>query len=73
MENGDVQQTPVWEKLRHYIDDVAGISRKQFAYNLGVSESQVSLMLSGKRKIDLEEYIRICNVLAVRADRFLIE
>lgn len=41
MENGYVQQTPVWEKLRHYIDDVAGISRKQFAYNLGISESQV--------------------------------
>lgn len=68
MENNEV---PIWERMRRYIDDVAGISRKQLAANLGITESQISLILSGKRALKLEEYVRICKTLSVKTSRFL--
>lgn len=67
----ETQVMPVYEKVRHYIDDVACLSRKQVAYNMGISESKLSLMLSGKRKISIEEYAKLCKVLAVKPSRFL--
>ena len=62
---------PIHERIRQYVDDIAQLSRKQVALNLGVSESKLSLMLAGKRKITVDEYENICAVLAVKPSRFL--
>ena len=61
----------VAQKIRHYVDNVAQVSRKQLAQNLGKTESYVSLVLSGKRKMDIDEYVALCRVLAVKPTRFL--
>lgn len=61
---------PIHERIRQYVDDIAQLSRKQVALNLGVSESKLSLMLAGKRKITVEEYENLCTVLAVKPSRF---
>lgn len=66
-------QLLVVEKVRHYIDDVAQLSRKQVAINMGYTESKLSLLLSGKRRMSIEEYARLCRVLAVKPARFLDE
>ena len=65
------ERPPIHERIRHYIDDIAQLSRKQVALNLGVSESKLSLMLAGRRRIAIEEYEKLCTVLAVKPDRFL--
>lgn len=64
-------QTPIFEKVRHYIDDVAQLSRKQVAANMGFTESKLSLLLSGKRKMSVDEYAKLCRVLAVKPTRFM--
>ena len=66
-------QLLVVEKVRHYIDDVAQLSREQVAINMGYTESKLSLLLSGKRRMSIEEYARLCRVLAVKPARFLDE
>ena len=53
-------QTPTFERVRHYIDDVAQLSRKQVAANMGFTESKLSLLLSGKRKMSVDEYGGLC-------------
>ena len=64
-------QMPVFERVRHYIDDVAQLSRKQVAANMGFTESKLSLLLSGKRKMSVDEYAKLCRVLAVKPERFM--
>lgn len=64
-------QTPTFERVRHYIDDVAQLSRKQVAANMGFTESKLSLLLSGKRKMNVDEYAKLCRVLAVKPARFI--
>lgn len=64
-------QTPTFERVRHYIDDVAQLSRKQVAANMGFTESKLSLLLSGKRKMSVDEYAELCRVLAVKPARFI--
>lgn len=68
MENA---QTSIIERIRHYIDDVAQLSRKQVAANMGFTESKLSLLLSGKRKMSVDEYAKLCRVLAVKPTRFI--
>lgn len=65
------RKDPVWMRIRRFIDNEARLSRKQVAINMGKSESYISLILSGKRRIDIDEYQKICEVLAVPPTRFL--
>lgn len=48
-----------------------GIKRKKIAEVLDVTESNLSMILSGRRKIKLEEYLKICEFLNVTNDYFL--
>ena len=61
---------PMYKRIRRYVDDVAQLSRKQVAINMGKSESYVSLILSGKRRLDVDEYEMLCKAIAVSPIKF---
>lgn len=50
-----------------------GYKQKAIAEKAKITESQLSLIISGKRKCDVEEYVRICTALNVPIKTFLIE
>lgn len=66
----EYQSQPMYVRIRHYVDNVAQLSRKQIAINMGVTESQVSLILSGKRRLYVDEYERLCKAIAVSPLKF---
>ena len=59
-------------RLRQYIDG-QGLSRKLIAANMNVSESKLSLMLNGKRRITVDEYFDLCKAMAVDPRKFIPE
>lgn len=59
--------------LRAYIDASPDLSRKAVAIDAGVSESTLSRMLSGKRRISVDEYERLCRAMGVDPARFYRE
>lgn len=50
-----------------------GYKQKAIAEKAKITERQLSLIISGKRKCDVEEYVRICTALNVPIKTFLIE
>ncbi|MBD5469167.1 MAG: helix-turn-helix transcriptional regulator [Lachnospiraceae bacterium] len=50
-----------------------GYKQKVIATWAGITERQLSLIISGKRKCDVEEYVRICAALEVPVTAFIIE
>ena len=65
-----ISQEPMYARIRDYVDNVADLSRKQVAINMGVTESQVSLILSGKRRLYIDEYEKLCRAIAVSPMKF---
>lgn len=63
-------QNKIYERLRMYVDD-QNICRKTMALNMGVSESKLSLMLNGKRKMTVDEFVTACKAISVSPVRFL--
>jgi transcriptional regulator with XRE-family HTH domain len=59
-------------RLRQYIDG-QGLSRKLIAANMNVSESKLSLMLNGQRRITVDEYFDLCKAMAVDPRQFIPE
>lgn len=53
--------------------DENGYKQKIIAEKANITERQLSLILSGKRKCDIEEYVRICTALGVPVTAFIIE
>lgn len=62
-------RTPIYQKIRRYMND-QGISRKQVAINMNMSESKLSLILSGRRKLTADEYLDMCTAMAVPPQKF---
>lgn len=60
---------PIYKRLRRYVDE-QGISQKQMAISMGISESKLSLMLNGSRRLTVDEYISACKALAVPPQKF---
>ena len=58
--------------LKQMIEE-KGYKQKVIAEKAEITERQLSLILSGKRKCDVEEYVRICAVLGVPMATFIIE
>ncbi len=50
-----------------------GYKQKIIAEKAKMTERQLSLILLGKRKCDIEEYVRICKALDVPVATFLVE
>ena len=64
------EQQPVYKQLQDYVM-VNGLSQKVIAANMGCTESQVSLMLNGKRRLTVEDYLLFCKAIAVSPTRFI--
>jgi transcriptional regulator with XRE-family HTH domain len=60
----------VYQEIDRYLKN-KGITQAYIARNTGLSESAVSMALSGKRDIEVEEYIRICAALNVPVSMFI--
>ena len=46
----------------------SGLKQKFVADKIGMSEPAFSALLAGKRKIDVDEFFRICTVLKMRPE-----
>lgn len=56
--------------MREYV--VANdLSQKVIAINMGITESQVSLLLNGKRRLTVEDYLNFCRAISVSPTKFL--
>ena len=63
-------EKPVYEAMREYV--VANdLSQKVIAINMGITESQVSLLLNGKRRLTVEDYLSFCRAISVSPTKFL--
>ena len=60
---------PIYQKVRRYMDE-QGCCRKQVALNMRISERKLSLILSGKRRLTVEEYLQLCKALALPPTKF---
>lgn len=57
------------QKIKNYMKE-RGIIQSHLAREMKISESSLSMMLQGKRKINAEDYLAICNILGVSVDCF---
>lgn len=64
------EQIPVYKKLSEYVD-ANKLSQKVIAANMGYTESQVSLLLNGKRRLTIDDYLLFCKAIAVSPSRFM--
>ena len=55
---------PMYIRVRNYIN-TQPVCRKQVAINMGISESKLSMLLSGKRRLTVDEYINLCSAISV--------
>lgn len=62
-------QKKMHEQIREYIQQ-HGISQKYVAINMGITESRLSLMLNGKRRITVDDYTDICRAMALDPRKF---
>lgn len=60
---------PMHEKMREYVM-TNHLSRKIIASNMGISESRLSLMLSGKRRVTVDDFMDFCQAIAVDPRKF---
>lgn len=63
-------QEPICKMLNDYVI-ANGLSRKVIAANMKISEPRLSLMLNGKRRLTIEDYVSFCNAIAVSPMRFI--
>lgn len=54
----------VHERVRAAVEK-SGLKQKAIAERIGVSEQTLSAMLSGRRKIDVDEFFKLCLVLGL--------
>lgn len=62
----------VRERIAEYLK-TKGIKQEHIANKANISPTAMSNLVSGKRNLDVEEYIRICNALEVSCDFFMPE
>ncbi len=60
----------IYDKMRDYVvrND---LSQRVIALNMGITESQVSLLLNGKRRLTVEDYLSFCRAISVSPTKFL--
>lgn len=57
----------VHESIRAAIAD-SGLKQRFIADTIGMSEQTLSAVLSGRRKVDVDEFFRLCGVLKKSPD-----
>ena len=60
---------PMWAKIRERVD-ASGIKYKYIATKLGSSPAKLSLMLSGQRRISIEDFVEICSAIGASPTEF---
>ena len=65
-----MEKKPIWENIKDYVTEKK-LSQKQIAENMNITEPRLSLMLNGKRKITVDDYLSICKAIAVSPTKFL--
>jgi len=60
----------IYEKIKDYMKRNK-ISQKYLTEKTGISEAAISEMLNGKRKIEINEYLDICNAINVHYSFFI--
>lgn len=64
-----MQAVPMYQRIRAYIDR-RGIARGQIAAGAGITETELALMLDGKRRITTADYERLCRAMRIRPEAF---
>lgn len=59
------------EMVRAYIDE-HGLCRKYIAANMGISDSKLSQLLNGKRRMTVDDYMTLCQAIAVDPRTFFV-
>jgi transcriptional regulator with XRE-family HTH domain len=65
-----MDQITIRERVREYIVG-KDLSQKIIAENMNISEARLSLMLTGKRRMTVDDYLAICKAISVPPIRFL--
>ena len=65
-----MERKMIWENIRDYVSEKK-LSQKQIAENMDITEPRLSLMLNGKRKMTVDDYINLCKAIAVHPTKFL--
>jgi predicted XRE-type DNA-binding protein len=60
----------IYNKMRDYVVQ-NDLNQRVIAANMGLSESQVSLLLNGKRRLTVEDYLSFCWAISVSPTKFL--
>lgn len=60
----------ITENIKDYIK-TNGITQSYIADKLGMKQDTFCIILNGKRKLAIDEYCKICNVLNVPFEYFL--
>lgn len=59
----------VCDNIMTYLRDT-GIRQSWLAHQIGISKQSLNQALHGRRRLSVDEYVLICNVLDVPFDRF---
>lgn len=65
-------EKPVYEAMRDYVA-VNDLSQKAIALDMGYTQSRLSLLLTGKRRLLLDDYLGFCRAVSVSPTLFLPE
>ncbi len=57
-------------KMKRVIEE-SGLKQKYVSERIGMTETQFSLAISGKRRFKAGEYANVCKVLGIPMDEFL--
>lgn len=65
-----MKDTTIREKIAKYIKD-NGIKQVFVANGIGLSPSAISSMVNGERELDVQEYVKICELFKLPYDYFM--
>ena len=65
-----MKRKAIVENIKDYVTEKK-LSQKQIAENMDITEPRLSLMLNGKRKMTVDDYLSLCKAIAVPPTKFL--
>ena len=65
-----MEKKSIVENIKDYVTEKK-LSQKQIAENMDITEPRLSLMLNGKRKMTVDDYLSLCKAIAVPPTKFL--
>lgn len=59
-----------FKKMKSFFEE-QGVKQKFIAQKTGIAEATLSLIMQGKRKYTIEEYVKICKFAGCSFDAFI--